>query len=47
MATTQDDKILTNGDYDIYAEIMHSTGETMRKMKLNEKPTEAGNGSTY
>ena len=49
MATTPDDKIVTNGDYDNYAEIMHLTnaGETMTKVKLNQKPTKAGNGTTY
>ena len=44
--TTPDDKIFTNGDYDDYAEIMHSTNtlkETMTKVKLNRKSTEAGN----
>ena len=30
VATTPDDKIFTNGDYDIYAEIMHSTNALMR-----------------
>ena len=40
LATTPDDKIFTKGDYDNYAEIMHSTkGETMTKVKLNRKPT--------
>ena len=42
VATTPDDNIFTNGDYDNYAEIMHSTnayGETMTKVKLNRKPT--------
>ena len=30
VATTPDDKIFTNGDYDNYAEIMHSTNALMR-----------------
>ena len=50
VATTSDDKIFTNGYYDNYAEIIHSTNaleETMTKEKLNQKPTEAGNGGTY
>ena len=44
VATTPDDKIFTNGDYDNYAEIMHSTNAlsiTMMKVKLNRKPTKA------
>ena len=54
VATTPDDKIFTNEDYDNYAEIMHSTNASRRTMtnvklnlKLNRKPTEAGNGGTY
>ena len=50
VATTSDDNIFTNEDYDNYAEIMHSTNafrEIMTKGKLNRKPTKAGNGSTY
>ena len=48
VATTPDDKIFTNGDYDNYAEIMHSNKclkekQTMTKVKLNRKPTKAGN----
>ena len=31
VATTPDDKIFTNGDYDNYAEIMHSTNALRRK----------------
>ena len=48
LATT-DDTIFTNGDYDNYAEIMHSTNSLRRKMtkvKLNRKPTKAGNEDT-
>ena len=48
VATTQDENIFTNGDYDNYAEIMHSKDAlTITKVKLNRKPTEAGNASTY
>ena len=50
VARSPDDTIVTNGDYDNYAEIMHSTNalrRTTTKVKLNRKPTEAGNGSTY
>ena len=43
VATTPDDKIVINGDYDIYAEIMHSTnslwrnnGEIETKPKVNK-----------
>ena len=39
MVTTPDHKILTNGDYDNYAEIMHSTNALWRKndeVKLTE-----------
>ena len=49
VATTPDDKIFTNENYDNYAEIMHSTnalGETMTKVKLNQKSTVAENGKT-
>ena len=50
VATTPDDKIFTNGDYDIYTEIMHSTNALRRnndESETNRKPTKAGNGSTY
>ena len=50
VATTLDDIISTNGVFDNYAEAMHSTlalRETMTKVKLNRKPTKAGNGSIY
>ena len=50
VATTPDDKIFTNGDYDDYAEIMHSTNALMRnndESKTKPKATEAGHGSTY
>ena len=50
MARSPDDKIFTNGDYDNYAEIMHSTNALRRnndEVKLNEMPTKAENGNTY
>ena len=51
VATTPDDSLFTNGDYDNYAEIIHSANalsrNTMRKIKLIRKLTKAGNGSTY
>ena len=50
VATTSDNKLFTNGNYDDYAEIMHSTNtsmETMTKVKQNRKPTKSGNESTY
>ena len=50
MATTPDDKIFNNGDYDNYAEIMHSTNALRRNNDESEtkpKATKAGNGSTY
>ena len=37
VATTPDDKIFTNGDYDKYAEIMHSTNAL--RIKNNESET--------
>ena len=47
VARSPDDQIFTNGDYDNYAEIMHSTNALRRnndeKVKLNRKPTKAGN----
>ena len=41
VATTPDDKIFTNGDYDNYAEIMHLTNvlRTLTKVKQNRTPT--------
>ena len=42
VATTPDDKIVTNGDYDNYAKIIHSTN-SLRRNNDNKK---AGNGST-
>ena len=36
VATTPDDKIFTNGDYDNYAEIMHSTNALRRKNDESE-----------
>ena len=50
VARSPEDKIFTNGDYDNYAEIMHSTNALRRnntKVKQNRKPTKAGNGNTY
>ena len=38
MATTSDDKIVTNGVYDNYAEIVHSTNAlSMTKVKTKPK----------
>ena len=42
VATTPDDKIFTNGDYDNYAEIMHFTNALRRnndESETNRKPT--------
>ena len=36
VATTPDDKIFTNGDYDNYAEIMHSTNALWRNNDESE-----------
>ena len=36
MATTTDEKIVTNGDYDNYAEIMHSTNALRRNNDESE-----------
>ena len=50
LATTPDDTIFTNGDFDNCAEIMHSANalrKTMTQVKLNQKSTKVGNGSTY
>ena len=50
VARSPDDKMFTNGDYDNYAEIMHSTNAIRRnndESELNRMPTIAGNGSTY
>ena len=48
VATTPVDKIFTNGNYDNYAEIMHSTNALRRNNEESEtKPTKARNGSTY
>ena len=50
MATTPDDKIFTKGDYDNYAELMHSTNALRRNNDASDtklKPTKAGYGSTY
>ena len=47
VARSSDDTIFTNEHYDNYAKIMHSTNALMTKVKLNRKPTKAGNGSTF
>ena len=50
VARSPDNKTFTNGDYDNYAKIMHSTNASRRtttKVKLNRKPTKVGNGETY
>ena len=50
VATNPDDNIFTNGDYDNYAEIMHSTNTLRRNNDESEtkpKANKAGNGSTY
>ena len=41
VATTPDDKIFTNGDYDNYAEIMHSTNALRRNNDENETKPKA------
>ena len=50
VARSPDDQIFTNGDYDNYAEIMHSTNALRRNNDESEtkpKDNKAGNGSTY
>ena len=50
MARSPVGKIFTNGDYDNYVEIMHSTNALCRnndESKPNRKPTKAGNGCIY
>ena len=50
VATTPDYKIFTNGDYDNYAEIMHSTNDLRRNNDESEtkpKVKKAENGSAY
>ena len=50
VATTSDDKIVTNGDYNNYAELLHSRNALRRNnddSETNGRPTKAGNGSTY
>ena len=50
VATTSDDKFFTNGDYDNYAEIMHSTNALRRNNDESEtrpKANKTGNGSIY
>ena len=50
VATTPDDNIFTNGDYDNYAEIMHSTNALSKNNYESEtkpKANKVGNGSTY
>ena len=41
MARSPDDKIFTNGDYDNYAEIMHSTNALRRNNDESESKTKA------
>ena len=41
VATTPDDKIFTNGDYDNYAEIMHSTNALRRNNDESETKPKA------
>ena len=41
VATTPDDKIFTNGDYDSYAEIMHSTNALRRNNDESETKSKA------
>ena len=41
VATYPDDKIFTNGDYDNYAEIMHSTNALRRKNDESENKPKA------
>ena len=41
VATTSDDKIFTNGDYDNYAEIMHSTNALRRNNDESETKPKA------
>ena len=48
--SSNNDKIVTNGDYDNYAEIMHLTNALRRNNDESEtipKANKAGNGSTY
>ena len=50
VARSPNDKIFTNGDYDNYAEVMHSTNALRRNNDQSEtkpKPTKVGNGDTY
>ena len=50
VATTPDDNIFTNGDYDNYAEIMHSTNALRKNNDESEtkpKANKTGIGSTY
>ena len=50
VATSADDKIFLNGDYNNYAEIMHSTNALRTNNDESEtkpKANKAGNGSTY
>ena len=50
MARSADDTIFTRGDYDNYAEIMHSTNALRRnndESEQNRKPSKAGNRNTY
>ena len=43
VATTPDDKIVTNGNYDNYAEIMHSTNVLRRNNDESETKPKANN----
>ena len=50
VARSPDDRIFTNGEYDNYADIMHSTNALRRnndESETNRKPTKVGNGDTY
>ena len=50
VATTPDDKLFTNGNYDNYAEIMHSSNALRRNNDESEskpKAKKSCNGSTY
>ena len=50
VARSPDDEIFTNGDYENYAEIMHSTNALRRnndESETNRKPTKVGNGDTH
>ena len=44
MARCPDDKVFTNGDYDNYAEIMHSTNTLRRNYDGSETKSQANKG---